>query len=327
MDTDGGNQRQITFDGANNLRPAWSPDSRELAFTSDRDGTTAIWAAPVDLRQPPRRISPGVRLRRGVVTPMTLNRSRSSRGMVALGLTLSPGPGSVRQPANACIVHSGNCPAATTSASPSVATVAPKPPAVVDSTMAAPTVAATATQPPPAPQQRRRARPPPPTPAHRDHPARAHALSSGGHPGLRAPPPGRDPDHHLRQHHRRDPGPTAAGGGGQPPARRLPDSASVRWPGGSAHRRLCVGRRAACWFRCPSRCRLQELPRFSVFYQLALPARAAPLGYSPRQANLGDWYPFIPPYRAWPGLADARAGRGGRASGLRRGRLPGGSYA
>ncbi len=34
----------------------------------------------------------------------------------------------------------------------------------------------------------------------------------------------------------------------------------------------------------------------SLFYQVALPARAAPLGYTARQANLGDWYPFVPPH-------------------------------
>jgi hypothetical protein len=31
-------------------------------------------------------------------------------------------------------------------------------------------------------------------------------------------------------------------------------------------------------------------------YRLALPARPAKLGYTNRQTNLGDWYPFIPPY-------------------------------
>lgn len=39
----------------------------------------------------------------------------------------------------------------------------------------------------------------------------------------------------------------------------------------------------------------------SIFYQVELPARAAPLGYTARQTNLGDWYPFIPPYRTGQG--------------------------
>ncbi len=33
-------------------------------------------------------------------------------------------------------------------------------------------------------------------------------------------------------------------------------------------------------------------------YELSLPAQAAPFGYTPRQTNLGDWYPFVPPYTA-----------------------------
>ncbi len=36
----------------------------------------------------------------------------------------------------------------------------------------------------------------------------------------------------------------------------------------------------------------------SLSYALNLPAQAAPFGYTSRQANLGDWYPFVPPYDA-----------------------------
>ncbi|MCB0204711.1 MAG: hypothetical protein KDI55_22350 [Anaerolineae bacterium] len=36
---------------------------------------------------------------------------------------------------------------------------------------------------------------------------------------------------------------------------------------------------------------------FSVFFRIALPARAAPLGYSTHQVNLGDWYPYVPPFQ------------------------------
>jgi hypothetical protein len=38
-------------------------------------------------------------------------------------------------------------------------------------------------------------------------------------------------------------------------------------------------------------------------YTLAIPARAAPLGYTARQTNLGDWYPYVPPYAPGSGWA------------------------
>jgi hypothetical protein len=34
----------------------------------------------------------------------------------------------------------------------------------------------------------------------------------------------------------------------------------------------------------------------SISFDSNLPARNAPYGYTERQANLGDWYPFVPPY-------------------------------
>ncbi len=39
----------------------------------------------------------------------------------------------------------------------------------------------------------------------------------------------------------------------------------------------------------------------SLSYELNLPAQAAPLGYTSRQTNLGDWYPCVPPYDAQRG--------------------------
>jgi hypothetical protein len=39
----------------------------------------------------------------------------------------------------------------------------------------------------------------------------------------------------------------------------------------------------------------------SLSYELNLPAQAAPFGYTSRQTNLGDWYPFVPPYDAQRG--------------------------
>ncbi len=39
-----------------------------------------------------------------------------------------------------------------------------------------------------------------------------------------------------------------------------------------------------------------ESLEFSVDYALEIPSTAGPLGDSGRQINLGDWYPFVPPY-------------------------------
>lgn len=39
-----------------------------------------------------------------------------------------------------------------------------------------------------------------------------------------------------------------------------------------------------------------ERLRISLDYELRLPDRAGPLGYSSRQQNWADWYPFVPPY-------------------------------
>jgi hypothetical protein len=38
-----------------------------------------------------------------------------------------------------------------------------------------------------------------------------------------------------------------------------------------------------------------------LFFELDLPARSGPLGYTARQTNLGDWYPHAPAYRAGQG--------------------------
>ena len=39
----GGAARQITQAGQDNERPRWSPDSRHIAFISDRGGSSQIW--------------------------------------------------------------------------------------------------------------------------------------------------------------------------------------------------------------------------------------------------------------------------------------------
>ena len=45
---DGGTPRQITHDGDDNERPRWSPDSRRIAYISDRGGSSQIWTMDPD---------------------------------------------------------------------------------------------------------------------------------------------------------------------------------------------------------------------------------------------------------------------------------------
>src|SRR5581483_11623264 len=45
---EGGAPRQITHDGDNNSRARWSPDSRRIAYISDRSGSSQIWLMDPD---------------------------------------------------------------------------------------------------------------------------------------------------------------------------------------------------------------------------------------------------------------------------------------
>src|SRR5437762_13993580 len=45
---EGGAPQQITREGESNQRPRWSPDSRKIAYVSDRGGTSQIWLMDAD---------------------------------------------------------------------------------------------------------------------------------------------------------------------------------------------------------------------------------------------------------------------------------------
>ncbi|MFN3323665.1 MAG: alpha/beta fold hydrolase [Bryobacteraceae bacterium] len=45
---EGGTPRRVTFDGSRNERPRWSPDSKQIAFISDRTGSSQVWIMDAD---------------------------------------------------------------------------------------------------------------------------------------------------------------------------------------------------------------------------------------------------------------------------------------
>src|SRR5215470_4772338 len=45
---DGGTPRQITHDGEANQRARWSPDSKRIAYISDRGGSSQVWMMDPD---------------------------------------------------------------------------------------------------------------------------------------------------------------------------------------------------------------------------------------------------------------------------------------
>ena len=49
---EGGNAVQVTHDGSVNERPRWAPDSKQLAFISNRSGSAQVWIMNADGTQP-----------------------------------------------------------------------------------------------------------------------------------------------------------------------------------------------------------------------------------------------------------------------------------
>ena len=48
MRANGGDQTRLTFDEAFDFGPAWSPDGRQIAFATDRDGNDEIYTMRAD---------------------------------------------------------------------------------------------------------------------------------------------------------------------------------------------------------------------------------------------------------------------------------------
>ena len=48
MDANGNNQRRLTYNGAYDEQPIWSPDGRSIAFISKRDGNFEIYVMDAD---------------------------------------------------------------------------------------------------------------------------------------------------------------------------------------------------------------------------------------------------------------------------------------
>ena len=53
MNADGSGVTRLTYNDVNDLSPAWSPDGRRIAFSSDRDGNFEIYVMNA-AGEPPR---------------------------------------------------------------------------------------------------------------------------------------------------------------------------------------------------------------------------------------------------------------------------------
>jgi TolB protein len=59
-----GKPQQLFYGSSRDTRPAWSPDGKQLAFSSDRSGTVEIWVADSEGKGAPQQITsgPGVKM-------------------------------------------------------------------------------------------------------------------------------------------------------------------------------------------------------------------------------------------------------------------------
>ncbi len=57
--TSNGEPRRLTFDNVNIRQMAWTADSREIVFSSPRDGAAALWRIPASGSEKPKRVEIG----------------------------------------------------------------------------------------------------------------------------------------------------------------------------------------------------------------------------------------------------------------------------
>lgn len=74
----------------------------------------------------------------------------------------------------------------------------------------------------------------------------------------------------------------------------------LHWTDGRPIERYAL-EKATLWLPLPESLLPNTSTSLSLSFELDLPAQSGPFGYTTRQTNLGDWYPFIPPYRAGQG--------------------------
>ena len=63
MDANGKNPRRLSNDGVDDSRPSWSPDNKQIAFTSSRDGQFEVYVMAADGKNQQRLAnSPDIRI-------------------------------------------------------------------------------------------------------------------------------------------------------------------------------------------------------------------------------------------------------------------------